>query len=257
MTKVITIATQKGGVGKTTTAAQTAAGLALNGYRTLAIDMDTQGNLSYIFGAKAGTANIFDILANGIPAAQAIQHTPATDLIAYSTNNATLDTLLARKKDKGSYLRQTLKPIIATGYYDYIVIDTPPALGVITINALTAADYVVIPAEASIFSLQGTAALQQTINAIMQYSNPELKIAGILLTKYNSRAALARQIAEYAATLAQDLNTKVFTATIRRAIAIEEAAATQQDIFTYAPRSNVAGDYRQYVAELIAATETK
>ena len=137
------------------------------------------------------------------------------------------------------------------GGYDYIVIDTPPALGILTINALTACDSVIIPAQADIYSLQGIADLADTIKQIKKYCNPALTIEGILFTRYSSRSAFNKELAELAGELAAKLGTRVFTTTIREAVAVKKAQAVQQSVFEYEPRAKVTEDYRAFIEELL------
>ena len=146
-------------------------------------------------------------------------------------------------------LREALEPVY--DLYDYIVIDTPPALGILTVNALTACTGAIIPAQADVYSLQGIALLSQTIETVRKYCNRALKIKGIVLTRYNSRAVLSRDMADLIAQTAQQLRTKLYTTRIRECTALKEAQAVQQDIFTYAPRSNAAADYKALVAEVL------
>ena len=147
-------------------------------------------------------------------------------------------------------LKEAIQPLLKS--YDYIIIDTPPALGILTVNALTACTKVIIPAQADVYSLQGISTLSNTINAVKQYCNKDLKISGILLTRYNPRVILARDIATMIEnTTAKDLGTKIFKTSIRECIAIKEAQAQNQDIYTYAPKSNASTDYKNLVNELL------
>ena len=138
------------------------------------------------------------------------------------------------------------------GQYDYIIVDTPPALGILTVNALTACDSVIIPAQADIYSLQGIEQLAETMKPVKKYCNPALKIEGILLTRYSPRSVLSREVAELAEQLAAKLNTKLFKATIREAIAVKEAQISQQSLYSYAPKAKVTEDYTALINELIS-----
>ena len=135
--------------------------------------------------------------------------------------------------------------------YDYIVIDTPPSLGILTMNALTASNYVIVPVQADVYSLQGIGQLSQTMQTVKRYCNPGLTIAGILITRYNSRAVLSKDMAAMLDDTAKALNTMLFKTKIRECIAIKEAQAQQMDIFTYAPKSNAAKDYDNMIEELM------
>ena len=246
--KTIAIINQKGGVGKSTTAFTLASGLKNKGYKTLCIDMDAQGNLSYTANANDDLLTIYDLLAEDADINQAIQHTKNFDLIASSKALSGADGFIT---DIGKEYK--LKEILESvkNDYDYIIIDTPPALGILTVNALTACDSVIIPAQADIYSLQGIEQLSKTIQPIKKYCNDKLKIDGILLTRYSPRAILSREVAEIANDLAQNLNTKVFKSTIREAIAVKESQINKQSLFDYAPNSNVTNDYLNFVNELL------
>lgn len=246
--KTIAIINQKGGVGKSTTAFTLASGIKNKGYKTLCIDMDAQGNLSYTANANDDLLTIYDLLAEDANINQAIQHTKNFDLIASSKALSGADGFIT---DIGKEYK--LKEILESvkNNYDYIIIDTPPALGILTVNALTACDSVIIPAQADIYSLQGIEQLSKTIQPIKKYCNDKLKIDGILLTRYSPRAILSREVAEIANDLAQNLNTKVFKSTIREAIAVKESQINKQSLFDYAPNSNVTNDYLNFINELL------
>ena len=246
--KTIAIINQKGGVGKSTTPFTLASGLKNKGYKTLCIDMDAQGNLSYTANANDDLLTIYDLLAEDADINQAIQHTKNFDLIASSKALSGADGFIT---DIGKEYK--LKEILESvkNNYDYIIIDTPPALGILTVNALTACDSVIIPAQADIYSLQGIEQLSKTIQPIKKYCNDKLKIDGILLTRYSPRAILSREVAEIANDLAQNLNTKVFKSTIREAIAVKESQINKQSLFDYAPNSNVTNDYLNFINELL------
>jgi chromosome partitioning protein len=241
------IINQKGGVGKSTTAAALWAGLSLKGCKTLAIDLNAQCNLSYTAGADTAHKTALSLLTGENPAEDTIQHLPTGDIIAASKSLAGADAFIT-DTGKEYRLRESLEPLSAV--YDYVIIDTPPSLGILTINALTACNSVIIPAQADIFSLQGIDQLNETIKPVKKYCNPALTIEGILLTRYNGRTALSRDITTYTQQLAAKLGTKVFDATIREGIAVKEAQLNQQSIFDYAPKANVTNDYRAFIDEL-------
>jgi chromosome partitioning protein len=137
------------------------------------------------------------------------------------------------------------------GQYDFIIIDTPPALGTLTINALTAATEVIIPVQAETYSIQGIAQLYSTIQAVKAYCNPALTVAGMLLTRHNSRTILSRDMADTIAATARELGTRLFKSTIREGIAVKEAQARREPLFSYAPDSNPAQDYTRFVDEYL------
>ena len=248
MSKALAIINQKGGVGKSTTALAIGAGLSLKGYSVLFIDLDAQGNLSYTLGADTKGYNAMGVLERPETAKEEIQHTPQGDIIASSPKLAGADKLL-EETGKEYRLKEALDSL--QGAYDYIIVDTPPALGILTINALTACDSVIIPAQADIYSLQGVEQLAETIKPVKKYTNPALTIEGILLTRYSSRSVLSRDIAELAEQLAAKLGTKLFKTTIREAIAVKEAQISQRSLFSYAPKAKVTEDYSRFIAEII------
>lgn len=248
MAQVISIINQKGGVGKSTTSQTLAAGLSLKGFRVLLIDMDSQGNLSYSAGADKQSATILEVLKQEQNAMAAVQHLKSFDIIPASISLAGADMQLT-EMGKEYRLREALEPIKEN--YDYVVIDTPPALGILTVNALTASDSVVIPAQADIYSVDAIGQLYNTIKAVKQYTNKNLSIKGILLTRFSDRTVLSRDLATMIDNTAATLGTKLYKATIREAIGIKEAQANRVDIFEYAPKSNVAADYMSFLEEFL------
>ena len=246
--KTITVTNQKGGTGKTTTAIQLAAGIALKGYKSLSIDLDAQGNLTYTAGAKTNGATALEVLTGDAKTWDAIQHTKGGDIIAANKALAGADAFIA-DTGKEYRLREALESL--QDAYDYIIIDTPPALGILTINALTACNSVIIPAQADIYSLQGIEQLAETMKPVKKYCNPALQIEGILLTRYNPRSVLSREVAELAQQIAGKLGTKLFRATIREAVAVKEAQISQQSLYSYAPKAKVTEDYSRFIAELL------
>lgn len=246
--KVISIVNRRGGVGKTATAHAIGAGLSHRGYKVLFIDLDSQSNLTFDTGATTSDKTSLELLQGTATATDAIQSTPIGNIIPASQNLALADMLL-QDTGKEYKLKEAIAPIKRK--YDYIIIDTPPALGIITTNALTASDTVIIPAQAEIHSIQGIALLNEAITAVKKYTNPALKIAGIVITRYNGRAILSKDMKENLYRTAELLKTKVFSTPIRECIAVKEAQALRQDIFTYAPRSNATKDYNAVIDELL------
>ena len=261
--KAIAVINQKGGVGKSTTAAAVGAGLILKGYRVLFIDLDAQGNISHTLRATPNSSGIMAMLQEPEIVRQTIEELPTAAItgskerkgaaavygvIASSNKLAAADTLLD-SVGKEYRLKEALELI--EPLYDYAIIDTPPALGILTVNALTAATAAIVPAQADIYSLQGIAQLSNTVNTIKKYCNPELEILGIVLTRYNSRAIISRELAELISSTAAKLNTKAYSTKIRECTAIKESQAVRECIYTYAPKSNAAADYSALLSEII------
>lgn len=246
--QIVAIVNRRGGVGKTATANALGAGLFRRGYKVLFIDLDSQTNLTFDTGAKPGRFSSMDVLTGQATAEQAITATPQGDIIPGSNALSGADLIIS-STGKEYRLKEAIAPIISR--YDFIVIDTPPALGTLATNALTAATAAIIPAQAEIHSLQGIALLSETIAAVKKYTNPALTINGILLTRYNGRAIISKDMKSNIDAAAAHLGTKVYKAPIRECVAIREAQALQQDIFTYAPQSNAAKDYKAFIDEFL------
>ena len=245
-------ASQKGGVAKTTTNLAIGAKLVEDGARVLYVDLDPQMNLSTTLKAQtAGVLSSLDVLTGDATVADAAQSIDGYDVVPASRLNGKADDLMP-SVGKDYRLRKALEAVAEN--YDYAILDTPPALGTLTVNALTAASWVVIPAQADAYSLDGVTDLAATIQAIREYTNPDLKIAGILLIAMIFIIILTGL--DYgpmvdAEAMAAELDTKVFRAWIREATVIKEAQAVKQPIFAYAPSSKVAYDYRFFIEELM------
>lgn len=246
--KIYTIANQKGGVGKTTTAHTIGAGLHRRGFRVLAVDADPQCSLSFLSGIREAEADLADILKGAAPSLQAIIPTAAGyDLIPGSSELSQADITFTQP-GREYMLKEALEPLREK--YDYCIIDTPPALGVLSINALTAAQAVIVPMEAGALSMQGLSQLYKTIETVQKYCNHDLQIAGLLLTRYNTRTRLNRKAKEDLEGVADFLKTHIFESSIREATAIKEAQYMQTDIFTDYPREKVTADYEALIDEL-------
>lgn len=245
--EVIAIVNRKGGVGKTATALALGAGLLRKNKTVLYIDLDSQTNLTHGLGADLKGPNSMDLLTGSATAQEAIQHTEQGDVIPGTETLAGADATI-----DGTGKEYRLKEAIAGLQYDYIVIDTPAALGTLTVNALTAATSAIIPVQADIDSLQGLGQLSKSIEAVKKYCNKDLYIKGILITRYNGRAVLSRDMQSNLEDLAKYLNTKLYSNPIRECTAVKEAKALQQDIYSYAPRSNAVTDYEAFLEEFMA-----
>lgn len=249
MAKVISVSNQKGGVGKTTSTGAVAAGFKLKGFKVLCVDLDPQSNLSFSSGAETEDCpTIYEILKGEAKTSFSIQKMPSFDIIS---SNILLSGIELEFTQTGReyLLKEALSSV--KDKYDYIFIDTPPALSILTVNAFTASDYIIIPMLADIFSLQGIAQLSETIDRVKKYCNPSLKVEGIVLTKYNKRTVLSREIKGTAELIAEELSTGIFNSTIRSSVAIMEAQTNQQDIYNYSPKNAAAQDYMCLVEELI------
>lgn len=258
----IAVINQKGGVGKSTTAAAIGSGLILNGYRVLFIDLDAQGNMSNTLRADQSDSHIIEMLQDPSIVDQAIEGLPTKEItggkqrvkaaeiygvIPSSGKLAAADTILD-SVGKEYRLKEALENI--EPLYDYVIIDTPPALGILTVNALTAADYVIIPSQADVYSLQGISQLSGTINTIKKYCNPNLEILGIVLTRYNARTIINRELATVISSTAGKLKAKLYITPIRECTAIREAQAVKECIYTYSPKSNATADYYSLLNEI-------
>lgn len=244
--KVISIALQKGGVGKTTTAQALASTLGTQKKKVCVIDLDGQRNLTYASGVEAPEQTITSVLSGNCTVADAVIQCKYYDLLAADEY---LGNVERAEQVSPKLLKESIQPLL--DLYDYIIIDTPPALGNLLFNALTASDYVIIPSEARPFALQGLDALNQTIQAVQQSVNPDLKILGILLIKFNTRTVLNRNIKAMAENYTSEIGTTVFKTGIREGISVAEAQMKQIPLIEYAPKSNSSIDYIKFAKEVI------
>ena len=243
---IIAIANQKGGQGKTTTAQAIATGAAMIGRRSLAIDMDPQANLTFSMRGNSGDTGVYELITGKATPVQAIQNTQQCDIITASSSLALADTTFTGTT-RVTALKTALKPIINN--YDVITIDCPPTLNTLLINALTAADVVIIPLTADIYSLQGLYQLKQSIEAA-QKINAELTIGGVLFVKHNIRPIVARDLTDVITDKCQELGIPAYKTVIHESVSIREAQTQRQSIFRYAPKSKPAIDYLQLIEEI-------
>lgn len=238
--QIISIANQKGGTAKSTTAAALAQAAAYKGKRCLAIDLDPQGNLSFFLAADTARAGAFEMLEGQRVEAQ---HTAGgLDVIPASWNLQTISS----SRGSARRLKSALEPIAAQ--YDLIIIDTPPTAGELQYNALMASSDLIIPLQADIVGLQGLYQMADTARQIQQ-GNHELTLTGYVLTRHGGRSTLARQMAETIKARAQEMGIP-FLMAIREAVAIREAQTLQRSLYEYAPNSKPAADYLQLLAIL-------
>lgn len=246
---IITIANQKGGVAKTTTAGALAAGLALRGYKVLAIDLDPQGNLSFFADAdNENLPTMYDVLKRSKDLADVIQHSKHFDIAPANILLAGVEQEVTGV-DKAYRLKESLD--VFRHDYDFIIIDTPPALGTLTVNAFTASDRLLIPSNAGSFALQGIIQLNDAVETVKKYCNARLKIAGILMTRYNPRSNISKAMRDLTEQIGATIGAKVFNAFIRETKVVEEAQATKQDIFTYAEKATATTDYYNFISEFL------
>lgn len=247
---ITAIINQKGGVGKTTTSQALSEGLALRGYKVLMLDLDPQGNLSKAYKIKAQYQGSLSLFRGGADIrGEIIALSDRLSLLPSSPYLSELDSTTAGEKGREYLLKRALAPL--GGEFDYCIIDTPPSLGTATVNALTASGGIVITTLCEYFSLEGIQQLIDTVNTIKKYTNPSLAIRGLLLTRYNNRSIIKREIEEQLKAKAQSLGTIVYNSHIRESIAIIEAQTVGKGIYSYSMRNNASRDYLSFTDEFI------
>lgn len=255
MSKVIAIANQKGGVAKTTTANIFGMGLKERGYKVLLIDLDPQSNLSSSVGAEMYESNTaYELLKSTVDVHDTIQATNLIDIIPSNIMLGGAEQELTQT-GKEYRLREMIAPI--RDEYDFIIIDTPPMLGVLTINAFTAADEIIIPTTAGIFAANGIHQLNNTIENVRKYCNKNLKIAGILLTRYDPRTNIGKDIKTLTEQLSEYIDSPFYNTFIRNSVVIEETQANQLNLFEYKKTATVTEDYSNFTDEYLSHMEEK
>jgi chromosome partitioning protein len=249
--QTILITNQKGGVGKTTTSFTLAAALAQEGKRVLLIDLDGQAHLTKLLDVEP-KIDALDVLVGDNTLAKALIKTPYGDLLGASERLYAPDKVLY---GTGAEHRLRKALIGSEKIYDYVIIDPSATIGILTVNALTAADWIVVPVRPGSLDLDSMRDLEDAIKAVQEFTNPDLKIAGFLLTQTNPQTNLSQNIYSALEADAEAIGTKAFKTIIRNAVGIPESQTLHQDIFTYAKSERnakkVAGDYRAFVSELI------
>ncbi|MGC9396681.1 MAG: ParA family protein [Anaerolineae bacterium] len=252
MTRIYTFTNQKGGVGKTTTVVNIAATMADWGYRILLIDIDPQSNATTSLGLDSRnlSSSIYDVLTGEQNASEVIRGTrwPGLDILPSSPSLAGATVELNRATDpheRVEHLKHVLTPVIS---YDYMLIDSPPSLGVLTVNALRAAQAVIVPVQCEYLALEGLAQLTRTIALVQRGLNPTLSLRGVVVTMYDSRTTLSRQVT---AEIRKHFANQVFNVIIPRSVRLSEAPSFGEPGVFYAPRSTGALAYRILTWELL------
>jgi len=248
MGKCIVFVNQKGGVGKTTSAINIGAYIALAGKKVLLVDFDSQGNMSSGVGVSVKYPTIYELMAGMVSAEEAVKHTPVENLDAISASidlsGAAVE--LIEQEDREFYLKEAIKPL--QDKYDYILIDCPPSLGILTLNGLAAADSVLVPMQCEYFALEGITLLLETIKKVQTEINPSLRIGGIFFTMYDSRTRLAQDVVLQVKTYLKDV---VFNTIIPRNVRLSEAPSHGLPICKYDPTCAGAKSYQKLAEEVI------
>jgi chromosome partitioning protein len=246
--KVIAFANQKGGVAKTTTTLNLAAAFAEEGHRVLCVDLDPQGNLTMSQGVNpdALEQSMFDVLVHDLPIREIVR-TREIDVACSSIDLAGAEIAMSTKIGRERSLEKALRPV--RGDYDFICIDTPPSLGLLTINALTAADKVIVPVQCEYLSMRGLIQLQNTLAMIRENLNPNVDIAGILPTMVDTRTLHAKEAIEI---LEENFGDQLFGARIRKTIRFAEAPVKGMSVLKYDPNGTAADAYRRLAKEVLS-----
>lgn len=256
MARVIAVTNQKGGVGKTTTAVNLSACLAVQGKKVLLLDTDPQGNATSGIGLEKRELKfcIYDALINEMPLQRIIckSQIEGLDVVPATIQLAGAEIELVSTISREVRLRSVLEEVREA--YDYIIIDCPPSLGLLTLNALSAADTVLVPIQCEYYALEGLGQLTNTINLVKKHLNSKLVLEGVLLTMYDSRTNLSAQVAE---EVRKHFGSKVFKTVIPRNVRLSEAPSYGQPIITYDERSKGAETYRELAKEVMANEQEK
>lgn len=251
---IISVINQKGGVGKTTTVHALGIGLMKKKKKVLFIDIDPQCNLSLLLKADKNKKTVLDIFYKNSDIHEVIQPQKNYDLIQADQFLAGTNKRLRNRGDE-QILKNNLDKL--KDKYDYVIIDTPPSLGILTINSLVASTGVLVPVQADLFSVQAIGQLFSTIRVIKTKYNKNLDLIGFLLTRHNKRLVLSRELTDTINTIAEKLNTTLFNTYIRDSISIRESHIKHMSIFEYSPKSNAGKDYKNFINEFIKRRKNK
>ncbi|MEP3389165.1 MAG: AAA family ATPase [Reichenbachiella sp.] len=245
MTKIIAIVNQKGGTGKTTTTVNLGCALAKKGKKVLLVDLDAQGNLSYSLGILEIEKSIGQVIMGEVDFQDILVSTEGLDVAPAQIDLADVEINIAGELARESILKKILAQ---TEEYDYVLIDCPPSLSLLTINALNAAKWVIVPLQMEVLSLQGLDQIISTINQIKEVLNENLEILGLLPVMVDSRRKLSREIYEH---IEENYNFKIFNSRIRTNVRASEAPSFGESLISYAPTSNGAKDYMDFANEIL------
>lgn len=248
MAKIIAFTNQKGGVGKTSVAFNFSVALRMTGASVLMVDMDPQCSLTYTAGVDDAPLTILEVLLGQARARDAVVHATECDILCGSYKMSAVDTI---KNIQGQELLLKAALQDVAGMYDVIVVDSPPTLGMLTINILAASDEVIIPALADVFSLQGIGQLYSTVQSIRKKCNPSLRIVGIVLSRYVERFLINRELRSAMERAAAEIDSRVFKTVIRESVVLREAQVKRQSIFRYSSHSRQTRDYENLVVEYL------
>lgn len=254
MARTIVFVNQKGGVGKTTTAINLGAYLAIGGKRTLLVDFDPQANLTSGVGASGGGRGIYEVISGSLPPREAVVRTKVDrlSLLPSSIDLSGATVELVDREDRNLYLKRVLAELDAD--FDYILIDCPPSLGVLTLNGLMASDEVLIPLQCEYFALEGLSLILNTVSLVQKSMNPRLKVGGIVFTMYDSRTKLAQDVVQQVTEYFKD---RVFRTIVPRNVRLSEAPSHGVPVALYDPACIGARSYEALAKELVARDEGK
>lgn len=247
MSRIISVMNQKGGIGKTTTCVNLGAALTRFSQKVLLIDFDPQANLTASMDVREeGQLTVYDWMKEECSFKEVCIHKEGMDIIPSSMMLSGFDMEMAEHQGREVMLSRVMNQLL--GEYDYVLIDCPPTLGLLSLNALTASDGIIVPLKAEYLSLEGVSALLETIEAVKENTNQRLSLIGFVITMYNGKHKIQKDIR---ALMKEHFKNKVFDTAIRNNIALAEAPSFGEDIFTYSEKSTGATDYRKLAKEVL------